>query len=50
MIATERPASHDEEVLKVVEKTSNLNEDQASAMLSGAGKEFIDSANGIEMK
>ena len=50
MIATDRPASHDEEVLKVVEKTSNLNEDQASAMLSGAGKEFIDSANGIEMK
>ncbi len=50
MIATERPASHDEVVLKVVEKTSNLNEDQASAMLSGAGKEFIDSANGIEMK
>lgn len=50
MIATERPASHDEEVLKVVEKTSNLNEDQASAMLSGAGKEFIDSANGIEME
>lgn len=50
MIATERPASHDEVVLKVIEKTSNLNEDQASAMLSGAGKEFIDSANGIEMK
>ena len=50
MIATERPASHDEGVLKVVEKTSNLNEDQASAMLSGEAKDFIDSANGIEMK
>jgi K(+)-stimulated pyrophosphate-energized sodium pump len=50
MIATERPASYDEGVLKVVEKTSNLNEDQASAMLSGEAKDFIDSANGIEMK
>ena len=50
MIATERPASHDEGVLKVVEKTSNLNEDQASAMLSGEAKDFIDSANGFEMK
>ena len=50
MIAAESPTSHDEGVLKVIEKTPNLNEGQESIMLPGVGKDFPVSADSIEMK